>query len=231
MVVVGQRGCRGGRPETQRVPRHGNYRASTTVQQCAGRRRPLQSTASPKSHCSRVHPRVVVQWTRPPQPSTMQVHLKGERFMDTREELRDELIAILGATRELPADTDRYLAETFLDRVDARAVRRSRRSHSRVRRSRNPRRTAATLLVGGLALLLGTFVTFNDNQNTTPVRSSVAVASHPACGWQGQESSFDSLRTLRKWEEGQNPKTFQVLGQSVDRHGAATAFVQYWECR
>lgn len=45
--------------------------------------------------------------------------------MDTREELRDELIAVLGATRELSPDTDQHLAEAFLRRVDAGARRRA----------------------------------------------------------------------------------------------------------
>jgi len=33
--------------------------------------------------------------------------------MDTREELRDELIAVLGVTRELSPDADQHLAEAF----------------------------------------------------------------------------------------------------------------------
>lgn len=38
--------------------------------------------------------------------------------MDTREQLRDELIAVFGATRELSPDADRHLAEVFLSRME-----------------------------------------------------------------------------------------------------------------
>lgn len=36
----------------------------------------------------------------------------------TRDELRDELVAIMSARQELSADHEQYLAETFLERLD-----------------------------------------------------------------------------------------------------------------
>lgn len=38
--------------------------------------------------------------------------------MKSRDELRDELLAVTSARRELSPDEDRYLVETFLDRLD-----------------------------------------------------------------------------------------------------------------
>ncbi len=55
--------------------------------------------------------------------------------MDTREELRDELIAVLGAIRELSPDADPHLAEAFLRRIDAGARRRGKSRPERARRS------------------------------------------------------------------------------------------------
>src|SRR5438270_799409 len=40
------------------------------------------------------------------------------KAMQRRDELRDELLAVTSARRELSPDEDRYLVETFLDRLD-----------------------------------------------------------------------------------------------------------------
>lgn len=59
--------------------------------------------------------------------------------MDTREEERDEVLAVFAATRELPRDTDRQLADALLDRLhDASTGRSSRRRHPGRQRVKNP---------------------------------------------------------------------------------------------
>jgi hypothetical protein len=42
----------------------------------------------------------------------------GSRDVNRRDELRDELLAVTSARRELSPDEDKYLVESFLDRLD-----------------------------------------------------------------------------------------------------------------
>lgn len=69
--------------------------------------------------------------------------------MDTHEELRDELIAVLGATRELSPETDEALAEAYLTRVEREFV-----APSRVGACRRKKREPLTVLRYGLMQLL-----------------------------------------------------------------------------
>ncbi len=73
----------------------------------------------------------------------------GVCCMDTREQMRTDLEAMLAAGRELSADTDRYLAEQFLDRHGAR---RALQAHLPVSVRRLPRRVAGLVL--GLILAI-----------------------------------------------------------------------------
>lgn len=69
--------------------------------------------------------------------------------MSTRDELHDELEALLGAARTLPPETDSYLADTFVAQLDHRGT----RSHLlRVPALRRPRRVAAILALAVLAV-------------------------------------------------------------------------------
>jgi hypothetical protein len=59
--------------------------------------------------------------------------------MDTREEERDEVLAVFAATRELPADTDVQLADALLDSLHgAPPGRPLRHRHTSWHRSKNP---------------------------------------------------------------------------------------------
>lgn len=80
--------------------------------------------------------------------------------MDTREELRDELIAVLGATRELSPDTDQHLAEAFLRRVDSGAGRRAKNRPERARRSYARPMSLSSLAV--IAAIEGGVMYFSD---------------------------------------------------------------------
>jgi len=73
--------------------------------------------------------------------------------MDTCEELRDELVAILAAARELSPDTDRHLADAFAERVEQRRATRP-ALRLALAWSWRPRRTLA-LAMAGLALVIG----------------------------------------------------------------------------
>ena len=64
---------------------------------------------------------------------------------------RDDLVILLRASRELPPDTDRYLAERFLDHVDRRASLPSPQASS-LPWLRDPNKVAAALLAIALAL-------------------------------------------------------------------------------
>jgi len=44
--------------------------------------------------------------------------MKGASRINARQELQDELVAVLGATRELPPEMDQHLADAFLKRVE-----------------------------------------------------------------------------------------------------------------
>ena len=80
--------------------------------------------------------------------------------MDTREELRDELIAVLGATRELSPDADQHLAEAFLRRLDAGARRRPKSRPERARRSYERPMTLSSLAL--IAAIEGGVMYFAD---------------------------------------------------------------------
>lgn len=85
--------------------------------------------------------------------------------MDTREDLRDELIAVLGATRELSPDTDKDLADAFLTQVERQLVaptrvtaRRSRKKQEALTRLRyGLTHLLVFLLVAPIAVFLITF--------------------------------------------------------------------------
>ncbi len=69
--------------------------------------------------------------------------------MSKQDELRDEVEALLRAARTLSPDTDSYLAETFVSRLDHR---RTRTIQLRIPSLRLPRRLAALLAVATLAV-------------------------------------------------------------------------------
>jgi hypothetical protein len=143
--------------------------------------------------------------------------------MERREELADELTAILGASRELTPDTDRFLAERFVDRLDSRALGTSRRRRSISRRARTPRRQLAALLVAGLALAIGTPISLQ----------SIRTQEQPysiACAWQPQTLVFDSRSTEATWQRGLNPKSYQVIGMASDLTGKVIIQATHWEC-
>ena len=65
--------------------------------------------------------------------------------MDTREEERDEVLAVFAATRELPPDMDTQLADALLDRLHGASTGRpSRRRHPGRQRVENPYSVAST---------------------------------------------------------------------------------------
>jgi hypothetical protein len=74
--------------------------------------------------------------------------------MDTHDELRDELIAVLGATRELSPDTDKELAEAFIRRVERLTALQARTVQRPARRHAHPLGTARNGFVGLLGLML-----------------------------------------------------------------------------
>jgi hypothetical protein len=74
--------------------------------------------------------------------------------MDTHDELRDELVAVLGATRELSPDTDRELAEAFMRRVERLSALSTRPEQRPVKRNANPLRVARNGFIGLLGFML-----------------------------------------------------------------------------
>jgi hypothetical protein len=65
--------------------------------------------------------------------------------MDTREDERNEVLAVFAATRELPPDTDMQLADALLDRLHGASTGRpSRRRHPGRQRVKNPYSVAST---------------------------------------------------------------------------------------
>src|SRR5947209_20517341 len=84
--------------------------------------------------------------------------------MLTRDDLRDELEVLLGAARSLSPDTDSYLAETFLSRIERQRTLRMRLSMPALRIRR---RLIAVLLA--LALLaIGTPLTIREYAGSSP---------------------------------------------------------------
>jgi len=148
--------------------------------------------------------------------------------MDTREELADELTAILAASRELSPATDRYLAEQFVERLDNRAIGTHRKRRSAPRRSRSPRLMLAAVVIGGVALAVGTPIALHIDQNNA-APSSFAVQAVP-CSWHSQTLAFDSLRAELKWRESANPKTYRIVVHRVDANGNATVVVAHSTC-
>jgi hypothetical protein len=150
--------------------------------------------------------------------------------METREDLRDELIVMLQAARELTPDTDRWLAERFLDRLDRRTHPAARPRRSRPRASR--RRLAAWLLAG-LALAIGTPLSFRASQEAARQVAPQPLAARPvpACWWNKQTLSFASLPEALSWEKSTNPRAYQVLGSRNDASGETTLDVLHWTCR
>ncbi len=134
--------------------------------------------------------------------------------MDTREELRDELTAILGASRELTPDTDRYLAEGFLDRLDSRKLQTNRRGRSSNRRSRHPRRRLAALLIAGSALVIGTPLALHGRSNAQGPGAVAMVADmFPyACPWHTQVFRFRSSRGFESFRREVNPASYRFFG-------------------
>lgn len=154
--------------------------------------------------------------------------------METREELTDELTAILAASRELTPATDRYLAEQFLQRLDTRVIGSNRKGRSAPRRARSPRQMLAAVVIGGVALAVGTPIALHIDQNNAPP-SSFAVQAVPVvqavpCSWQLQIRAFHSLRAQLQWLESANPKTYRIGVHRVDANGLATVVAQHWTC-
>lgn len=148
--------------------------------------------------------------------------------MDTREELIDELTAILAASRELTPATDRYLAEQFVERLDTRVIGSNRKRRSAPRRARSPRQMLAAVVIGGVALAVGTPIALHIDQNEAPP-SSFAVQAVP-CSWYPQTLAFHYLRDELKWQESANPKTYRILGNGIDANGKATVVVAHSTC-
>jgi hypothetical protein len=144
--------------------------------------------------------------------------------MERREELADELTAILGASRELTPDTDRFLAERFVDRLDNRMLGTSRRRRSMSRRARTPRRQLAALLITGLALAIGAPISLQ------AVRTQAQPYSI-ACAWQPQTLVFDARSTEATWQRGLDPKSYQITGSRFNANGTVTIQASHYECR
>lgn len=143
--------------------------------------------------------------------------------MGRREDLADELTAVLGASRELTPETDRFLAERFIDQLDTRSPGTGRRRRSVRRRARTPRRQLVALLITGLLLGIG-----------TPV-SLQAIRTHEqpysiACAWQAQTLVFDSRSAEAAWQHHFDRKAYKLLGSRFDANGKVTMQVSHWDC-
>jgi len=147
--------------------------------------------------------------------------------MDAREELTDELTAILAASRELTPATDRYLAEQFVERLDKRVIGTNRKRRSAPRRSRSPRQMLAALVIGGVALVVGTPLALHIDQNDASPSSFAVPAVN--CSWQLQTRVFHSLRAQLQWRESANPKTYRILNH-LDVKGNSAVVVAHWAC-
>jgi hypothetical protein len=143
--------------------------------------------------------------------------------MGRREELADELTAILGASRELTPDTDRFLAERFVDQLDNRTLETSRRRRSISRRARTPRRQITALLVTALALAIGAPISLQ------AIRTHEQSYSVP-CSWQPQTLLFDSRSAEATWQRVVNPKSYHIAGSRFDANGKVTIQASHWEC-
>lgn len=143
--------------------------------------------------------------------------------MGRREELTDELTAILGASRELTPDTDRFLAERFVDQLDNRTLEPGLRGRSISRRARTPRRQLTALLVTALALAIGTPISLQ------AIRTHDQRYSAP-CSWQPQTLVFNSRRAQATWWRGLDPKSYQIFGMRSGVNGKATIQALHWKC-
>jgi hypothetical protein len=151
---------------------------------------------------------------------------EGGVFLNTREEKADELTAILGASRELTPETDRYLAEQFIDRLENRTRRTDSRRRFTARKTGNRRSAFTTLCVAALALAIGTPLSFRASQNYAP--QSIALNS-VMCAWPTQTLHFASPRVAYRWESSPHPG-FRILGQSPEASDSATVSVAHWVC-
>lgn len=75
--------------------------------------------------------------------------------MNSRDELRDELMAVLGAARELPPDTDAHLAEVFADQIYGNAQARPPRRRPFPGAMRRSRRALAALVIAASTMVVG----------------------------------------------------------------------------
>jgi hypothetical protein len=151
--------------------------------------------------------------------------------MDTREDLRTELEAMLAAGRELSPDTDRYLAERFLDRLSATATQRKRRRRPPDRKPRGPRRTATALLVAALALAIGTPISLHENQSKS-AGSGYPVAAQPrSCSPYSQLLIFHSLKkALLAYQERANPKSYRFFYTTREPNGEIAVKASHSQC-
>lgn len=157
--------------------------------------------------------------------------MKGVCRMDTREDLRTEHEAMLAAGRELSQDTDRYLAERFLDRLGTKTVQTTRRRRRPTRKPHRPGRTATALLVAGLALAIGTPISLHANQNNAPIREAMVAARPYSCSWHARLVYFQSLKDLRTFRAQASPKFYRFYPDSTRGSGGeVTIRAAAWEC-
>jgi ABC-type Fe3+ transport system permease subunit len=74
--------------------------------------------------------------------------------MDTYDDLRDELIAVLAATRELTPDSDPHLADVFMRRVQRQQIMLAEAAPRRTRRTSEPLRLARQTAIAVFAFFL-----------------------------------------------------------------------------
>lgn len=150
--------------------------------------------------------------------------------MDTREDLRTELEAMLAAGRELSPDTDRYLAERFLDRLSTTTTQTKRRRRPSDRKPRGPHRTAAALLVAALALAIGTPISLHGNPSN-PAGSGAPVVAQPwSCSPHSQMLTFHSLKALLVFRE-RNLTSYRLFHPARESNGEIVVKASHWECQ
>jgi len=146
--------------------------------------------------------------------------------MDTREELRDELIAVLAAARELSPDTDRHLADAFAERVEQRRVARPVRAKSGLRLpsgwSWRPRRTVA-LAMAGLALVIGVPVSVHAIDPTAQAQTVCTKDTYfPVL--------YHSRAAYRKAAAGMEAKNNHLaMDKKVHIPGYAYSVIAFWD--
>lgn len=146
--------------------------------------------------------------------------------MQPRDDLRDELIALMGASRELTAETDGLLAERFLERLERDRSQKDllpRRTHRR----RSPRQVVGALLIAALALAIGTPLSLRMTDNAGP---SCAASITPRCSWHTDLRRFASHGVLETWQSSLNPKVYSVLRSGTNSDGTVSARFTHWKC-